>query len=312
MTNQFEDSIKELLHGVEQPQSPFDPRISLVEWGEEKQRAFLSRCSSLGHQGIIKEFSYLSPYLLPIPISNDRNNSLIPDFEVRGLATAIRLPFMSEEARNSAVLKLDRLDENTVLFLNRLKSLWLDSGNRQRLVIRKKKRLGDKKSGYEIQIEVTETEQENIKTKRYWLWEQRIGGEENPTEAELLRDAVSDLPGKWPELRKATVAFAVRIGGLYEKGKINIFLPTDLASGCAAHLSGPFYGDMSRTHIHFEHPYNQRLLTRIAKESLDVIRNSLARKSLDEAAAIIDLLSPFPSAGESGNRLVVSHPESLL
>lgn len=302
VTNQFEDSIKELLHGVEQPQSPFDPRIPLVEWGEEKQRAFLSRCSSLGHEWIIKEFSYLSPYLLPIPISNDRNNSLIPDFEVRGLATVIRLPFMSEEARNLAVLELDRLDENTVLFLNRLKSLWLDSGSRQRLVIRKKKRLGDKKSGYEIQIEVTETEQENIKTKRYWLWEQHIGGEENPTEAELLRDAVSDLPGKWPELRKATVAFAVRIGDLPEKGKINIFLPTDLASGCAAHLSGPFYGDMSRTHIHFEHPYNQHLLTRIAKESLDVIRNSLARKSLDEAAAIIDLLSPFPSAGESGNR----------
>jgi hypothetical protein len=302
VTRQFESPIKKLLQETDQPISPLDPRISLVEWGKEKLMAFRSRCSSLGHDWLVKELRYLSPYLLPLPIDINKKTAQVKKFEDRGFATVIRLPFISEKVRDFAISELESLDEKTVLFLDRVKNLWIDSGKRQRFVVRKKRRLSDSKSGYEVEIETTETEQEIVKRERYWLWEQTIGGEENLQEAELIQEAVSDLPGKWPELRKATFSIAVRLGEVSEKGKIHIFLPTELTSGCGAHLNGPFYGDISRAHINFAHPFNELLLSRIVEKVIDVVLYSLAGKGLDEARAIIDMLSPFPETGDSGSR----------
>ena len=302
VTKQFEDPIRKLFQGEDNPKSPLDPGTPLVEWGKEKLRAFRSRCASLGYDWLTKELSYLSPYLLPLPIYRDQERIQVRKFADRGFATVIRLPFASERARDLAVSEVERLDENTVLFLNRVKILWIDSGKRQRFVARKKQSLNDPFNRVEILIETTETDQENVKTERYWLWDQSIGGEENLQEAELIQEAVSDLPGRWPELRKATFAIAVRVGEIPEEGKINIFLPTELTSGCGAHFSGPFYGDISRAHIDFEHSFNQLLLTRIAKKAHGIVHYCLAGKGLEEARAIIDILSPFPDIGDSGDR----------
>lgn len=96
----------------------------------------------------------------------------------------------------------------------------------------------------------------------YWLWQETFGGDEEPEEKEELKEIVADLPGKWPELRKAQASIAVRVEDEPEEGCLNIYLPTKMESGCHAHFSAPFYGDMNRTIVEFdeENKYNQLLI----------------------------------------------------
>ena len=103
--------------------------------------------------------------------------------------------------------------------------------------------------------------------KKYWSWSVTIGGEDNPEGREEITSAIleDNLPGRWPELTKATVSLAVRMDKEPEQGRINIYLPTQLPTGCAAHFNGPFYGDMSRTDINFKKKFNKLLLQRIGR-----------------------------------------------
>ncbi|RDH87668.1 MAG: hypothetical protein DIZ78_03680 [endosymbiont of Escarpia spicata] len=187
------------------------------------------------------------------------------------------------------------MDESTVIFLQRLNKLRLVCCNEERCYYRAQNpRKADKTGGYEVTIgswmHNDEVNNGDIPV-RYWLWTRTIGGEKNPKEQGLIQAAVADLPGKWPDVEEATVAVAVRVGNMPEEGVLNIYLPTDVSSGCNAHFSAPFYGDMSRTNIKFEKPFNKLLLKTIAEKSADVIFSSLAGNGEEEAATILDLLA---------------------
>ena len=119
--------------------------------------------------------------------------------------------------------------------------------------------------------------------------------ENNPSEKKEILSAVADLPGKWPEVDEATVEIAAQVGNAPDDGVLNIYLPTQVPSGCAAHFSAPFFGDMSRTDIDFENPLNSLLLRTIAEKGVDVVLKSLSGKGEEEAAAIIDILAPTDS-----------------
>ena len=302
VTEQFEEPIRELLNGIDQPSIFPGADTLLIEWGEKRLCLFRSKFSSENFDFILSELGYLSPYMLPIPINASQKTDQIKKFEDSGFSTVIRLPFVSEDARDLAISIVDSLNENTILFLDRVKSFWIDSGKSQRLVERKKVSFNDPENRQEVVLEITQTGGDDVQSKRYWLWERTIGGEDNPAEREEIEEAVCDLPGKWPDLRKATVALAVKVDDCPEKGNINIFLPTELASGCGAHINGPFYGDISRTYIEFDHPINKLLLRKISEKALNVVFSTLAGKGLDEGRAIIDILSPFPDTGEHGSR----------
>lgn len=106
------------------------------------------------------------------------------------------------------------------------------------------------------------------------------------------------MPGKWQELREARVSIAVRIGDEPDTGAFSVFLPTLLQTGSATHVNAPFFADMSRTSIDFEHVYNLGLLNTARDLALEVIRTELAGQGEIEAQLIVDLLSP--KAGNVG------------
>jgi len=163
--------------------------------------------------------------------------------------------------------------------------------------------LSEKGDAQEIDVDVIVDETGYAKTKRYWLWKWLVGGEDNPEEAEEIRKAVSDLPGKWPKVRKAEVAMAVRVGESPEKGLISIFLPTEQSSGAACHLNAPFYGDIRRTKVVFDDKkfkFNKILIEKMAKRAADIASGHLAGKGLDEARAILDILVPISSQAANG------------
>ena len=234
----FEKPIQELLNGNDNPNLNIDCQVPLVDWGKGKLDAFRSRWQALGFERVASELRFLSPYLLPEPINTKDQTPSVRQFEEKGFATVVRLPFYSEKARDLALQKVEELDENTILFLNKAKSLWIETPRTKRFVTRKSHLLPDLGDAQQIDIDVLVDETDYADTKRYWLWRWMIGGKEKPKEAKEIHEAVSSLPGKWPEVRKAEISLAVRVGKIPEKGLISIFLPTEQTSGAACHLNG--------------------------------------------------------------------------
>jgi len=295
--NQFRDPIRELVKGNIRP-SPLDGDLPLVEWDQRKLKLFRSREDDTLEQ----ELACLSPYLLPIPSETFTQDTIIRDLEQQGFVTVIRLPLLSDAALALARKQIDNLREDTVLFLDKVRQLQIIVGEEFRTYERAEVPLSeDQEGGSEVWLSWGTDDERTGQSNghRYWIWKREIGGEANPEELNRLRSAVASLPGKWPELERATISIAVRVGELSDKGILNIYLPTGLPSGCAAHFNAPFYGDMSRTNIDFEEPLNKLLFNAIAEKTVDVVLNILAGKGPDEAAAIIDLLSPCDNEAEN-------------
>ena len=107
--------------------------------------------------------------------------------------------FLKRKGKALALEKVEELDENTILFLNKAKSLRIEIPLTKRLVTRKNHPLQDLVDAKEIKIDVLVDEAEYPDTKRYWLWKWIIGGKEKPLEAKEIQEAVSDLPENGPE-----------------------------------------------------------------------------------------------------------------
>jgi hypothetical protein len=303
VTKMFEAPIRQLLKGNDSSCSPLNKMIPLVDWGDGRLKTFRNLHSSKNDQWLKKELRYLSPYLLPIPIHSSDKTNAIKTYENQGYASIIRLPFKSESARTRAVKITEELDENTILFLDRVKSLSLNSGGKQRLIDRKVHKIDDPNEGQLITLEVIEDGAESYAKKQYFLWSAMFGGDNNPKERDEITKAIleDELPGRWPELTKATVSLAVRADGRLDQGRINIYLPTQLPTGCASHFNGPFYGDMSRTDIDFGKNYNELLLKRIGHMAIEIILESLAGGDVDQARAILDILAPSVEDAQAGS-----------
>ena len=295
----FESPIRRMVEGDNDVESPIASGELFLQWGNDRYESFRNRCLSFEKDWLPQELAFLSPYALPVPIDETKVTAKINDFEKRGFSTVIRLPFLSQQARELAVEKLDEMDESTVIFLQRLNVLRIVINSVEKSYQRDQDaRKNDQENGCEVKVTSSMPSAEKNNTtcaSRYWLWTKIIGGSDRPEERKEIKSVVVDLPGKWPAVEKATVAIAVQVGTDLVDGMINIYLPTEVPSGCAAHFSAPFYGDMSRTDIDFEKPFNQLLLKTIAEKSSDIILSSLAGSGEEEAAAIIDILAPLDS-----------------
>jgi hypothetical protein len=248
-------------------------------------------------QWIEQELAYLSPYLLPVPLSEDSKSKTVVEFEEAGFASLIRLPFRSVAAAELARKHLQVLDAGSLLFLDRISSLTVDAGDQNPIVYsrRQKTRSDTKHNGRDVLISTNS----KPPVARYLLWDRKLVVGKFP---EFAQAALHQLPGKWPQLREAVVSIGVRVDDFPERGSLSIFLPTLLGSGCSAHVNAPFFGDMSRTHIDFGNTDNQEasagavynifLLLETARLALSVIGQELAGRGLEEARAIVDLLAP--------------------
>jgi len=294
----FEGPIRRVVDGDNSVESPEAIGGRLLEWDDARYEYFRERCQSFSKDWLREELAFLSPYALPIPMDTQQAAPRVADFEQRGFSTVIRLPFLNDRAKEIATNKLEEMNESTAIFLQRVNELRLASKSHDRCYKRKQVfRNDDPEGGFEVQIATdgSESEEGQDYYRRYWLWKRTVGGESSPSEREKIQSAVTDLPGKWPEVDEATVEIAVQVGSEPDDGVLNIYLPTQVPSGCAAHFSAPFFGDMSRTDIDFENPLNSLLLRTIAEKGVDVIQKSLSGKGEAEAAAIIDILAPTDS-----------------
>ncbi len=292
-------AVAELLGGNPRVSCPLNPGDPLVEWRQERLEEFCGRVRGRGPEFLREELLCLSPYALPLPVSREFPKAL-RDFERRGFATVVRLPLKGERAVETVVDELDALTMQSVVFLRRLGSLCTRRGRTQRVFRRLERPIrGDPLGGVEVVVEAAEP---GAPSRRhiYRLWSRELGGPTDPEGACALEEAVRDLPGKWPEVRHALVALAVPWNGPREDGVLNIYLPTEVGSGCGAHLSGAFFGHMSRTHVPFGEPYNELLLDTLADLAVDLVLEAWVGGGTSEAKAVVDVLAP--TSDEAGKR----------
>lgn len=115
----------------------------------------------------------------------------------------------------------------------------------------------------------------DTRRRKFHVWTQVVGGDDDPDGAGNIRGAVAHLPNRWPEVRQATIGVAVEDALDAAEGVFVIFLPTEKKTGTGAHVNAPFYGSLDRRQIDFDKPYNELLLQKVEDVCLDADRKSV-------------------------------------
>ena len=271
----------------------------------ERLRSGAQRVQARGANSITdwlrEEIGYLSPYLLPWPLTE--RSTTVDDFEGRGFASVVALPLTSLAAVSLTGRKLAEITADSMLFLDNLKALTITTpkGSRtfRRSVVQRAN--GPRKLG-KVSIGCEDS------TRTFSVWRRKVQVSDMP---EPVQESIRGLPGQWPKLERAEIAVAVSDDGEPTPGKLSIFLPTALETGAALHINAPFFGDMSRTTISFDTEeegaqaggtYNEFLLHQAAVLGLEAISGDLAGRSVGEAANILDILAPIASESAAKDR----------
>ncbi|VWC77472.1 hypothetical protein BLA39750_00977 [Burkholderia lata] len=285
------EPITRLAEGGAAPEWSVTGEPIVDNWSNEMLAKFRRRVLSNAPGWLEGETKYLSPYLLPVPLT-ETQSLRVADLESRGFATVVRLPLKSAELRDYVVERMEQFSESTVLFLNKIGTLriLLPEGV-DRTFVRTSEPLDHGPDG--LCVSITDG---GDTPAQYWVWRKDLHIQSAPEE---FRKAVAALPGRWPEITDIAVSVAVRLGDQPDEGRFSIYLPTLVPTGSAVHVNAPFFGDMSRTSIPFEDAYNRQLLETAADLSLDVVRSKLAGQGQAEARAILDFLAPLGSSQAS-------------
>lgn len=268
----------------------------------DRLRAGVRRGATRGTRSITdwlrEEIGYLSPYLLPWPLTGRSNT--VDDLEDRGFASVVELPLSSPAAVALAERKLAEITADSALFLDNLKSLTIATPKGVRTFQRNilQPANGPRKLG-KVSISCEQS------TRTFSIWRRQVQVSDM---AEPVQESIRSLPGQWPNLKRAEIAVAVSDDRQPVPGKLSIFLPTALETGAALHINAPFFGDMSRTTISFDTDeegaqaggtYNEFLLHQAAILGLEAISFDLAGRSVCEAANVLDILAPFAADSEA-------------
>ena len=311
---QIAPAVRELVSGRLDTPLPLAPEHQLVSWHEHRLREFQSRIRAKPEGWLETELTQLSPYLLPVPLRGARP-ARIREYADEGYATVVRLPLVSQAAADLVSARLTQLavDEAAILFLEHLESIRIRTDRDDVVLRRVSRKRGDPLQGERVTVErvvdnaPAATSRAPELRRSFWLWSRVFGGDDSPAEALEIQQAAASLPGRWPEIRKATLSAAVEVSlGEPKPGRYSIVLPTDLPTGFAAHFSGPFYGTMDRRSIQFETSpgdagrtsLNALFLRYLARMVADVVDRVLLGKGVQEAAAILDALAPLPQVRE--------------
>ncbi len=271
----------------------------IVDWSIDLLSKFRRRVRAKGEDWMRGEVTFLSPYLLPVPLLTPIGDRLA-NYEKCGFATVIRLPLKEKDKHQLVCTLMDGLSQSTMLFLDRASSLTLGRGDGEAQVMERKSLGLRDEAGRELLV----ISSSNGKKDAFSLWTKKTQVGSCP---ESFRAAVRALPGRWPEITEIAVTVAVKLGERPHPGQFSIYLPTTLRTGSATHVNAPFYSNMSRTVIDFSDTYNQYLLELTADLLIDVVQHGLAGQGEPEAGAIVDLLAPFsddPLARERWGTLV--------
>lgn len=301
------------LRGLE-ARSPFDPMLPLVDWSPEQHQQYLTRLSAAGVVAAEEAKTYLSPYIMPLPIIESALD--VEQLLADGYVTVVRLPLdggrtgTSDDAVRSVAEQLRALDARATVFLPHLQALVINIDGERRIV----ERVVDSDivtrgprsyRAQHILVGHSDLLSGENTTQKFNVWTRVLGGADKADEAERIRAVVRHLPNRWPEVRKVVVGVATEEAATARSGVFVIFLPTEVTTGTGALVNAPFYGSLSRRQIDFDDPYNDLLLGAVVDLVLDVVTDFVDAPAEDwKARAVVDLLSSTSAVGGKTWKLV--------
>ena len=161
--------------------------------------------------------------------------------------------------------------------------------------------------------------------KKQWLLVRRTIGRSQPGREEdaqreklALNDAAKNLPNRnWKNIETATVTVAVPVPEIIEgsigcDGMLCIGLPTKMCTGTPLWIDSHFHGNIPRTEVYWDQPFNEILLEEAVALSADLIECLKSDSSLDRRrlASLALEKSSENSSSEFCKRLYIG-PEAL-
>ena len=299
-SDQVAEAVREVeRHGLN-ARSPFDPvGRPLVDWSPEQMEQFRGRLQEI--DGASEAQGFLSPYLLPLPLTDTRPE--VESLMDAGHVSVVRLPLdggsagTSQEALQSVKDQLQGLDARSMVFLPHLEELVIDVDDERRIlerIIDREAELSNcqRTRHHQLLVGHSGPTPDETTTRQFQIWTRPIGGDDDPEQAERIRTVVQHLPNRWPKVRQVTVGIAVEESATPQQGVFVIFLPTEMTTGTGAYINAPFYSSLDRRQINFHDPYNEMLRESVLDLCLDVVAGLVSGQAEDwRARAVIDVLS---------------------
>lgn len=288
------------LLGVRLDQPVFDEATRV-----EKLRSLLEADRDL----VRTEVEYLSPYSLPLPLSGSDLPDVVQELQREGCVTVIELALNDHDAVESVRAAIGQLDSDYLLFTHRIHRLSVlhrrpdpEEPDVSIDCVRTQIGAGDPLCAPDglLGIRIRASWMDGTETSRnWWLHSGTLDGPD-------LIHALRQLPKRWHEVTEVELSVALerRVGAPPEAGRYSIFLPTQQSTGSALWVNGPFFGNVARTHIPVDAPYNDLLLDKGISLAVEMLDRLLAAGDSEEASlAAIDLLDPRDVKGEVPKRL---------
>ena len=288
--------------------SPFNSSERLVDWKEDQLRRYRDRLTEEGLDGPNEARDFLSPYDIPLPIDERRDevDELLRDEYV----TIVCLPLdggrtgESKDAVTAVRSQIEGLlNISTTLFLPKLRQLVVAIDDEKTVVERRVEMddaFGAKRQSRSQKVRISRMSTSGKENETNWfrIWMRELGGRQDTEWAKRIHRTVQHLPNKWPEVDSVKVGIAVRKGEEAAKGRFVIFLPTEMETGTGAHINAPFFGSLDRRRIQFDDEYNRMLLDCVVDLSLDVVQDLVAAEPDDACGrAIVDILASHDDVG---------------
>ena len=305
VSDRVAEAVREVERSGPDAQSPFDPGRPLVDWSPEQMEQFRRRLREIDGASEAEEF--LSPYLLPLPITDTRPE--VESLMGTGHVSVVRLQLdggragTCQEALRSVKDQLQGLDARSMVFLPHLEKLVIDVDGKRRIlerIVDTEVELSNCQRTRHHQLLVGRsgpTPGEST-TRQFQVWTRIIGGDDDPEQTKRIHTVVQHLPNRWPEVRQVTVGVAVEESATPQQGVFVIFLPTEMTTGTGAYINAPFYSSLDRRQIKFDDSYNEMLRESVLDLCLDVVAGLVSGQTEDwRARAVIDILSSTAPAG---------------
>ena len=305
VSDQVAEAVREVERRGPDARSPFDQGRPLVDWSPEQMEQFRRRVEKINGANEAKKF--LSPYLIPLPITGTRPE--VESLMDAGHVSVVRLRLdggragTCQEALRSVKDQLQDLDARSMVFLPHLEKLVIDVDGERRIL----ERIIDSDVEFsncqrsrhqQLLVGCSGPTPDETTTRQFQIWTRIIGGDDDPEHAERIHTVVQYLPNRWPEVRQVTVGVAVEAIATPQQGVFVIFLPTEMTTGTGAYINAPFYSSLDRRQIDFHDPYNEMLRERVLDLCLDVVARLVSGQAEDwRARAVIDILSSTAPAG---------------
>lgn len=294
--------------------SPFDNSERLVDWTENQLDTYRDRLFNDSLNATNEVQSYLSPYDIPLVINESRDE--VSELLANGHVSVVCLPLdggRTKDALNameSVCNQLESLlDISTILFLPHLTTLIVqidDERTEMHRNVQEDHPFGQHQHSrcQKVCISLNTSTTKESQSECFRMWHRSLGGQEDPSWATLIHEAVQHLPNNWPKLNSLELAVAVKEHEQVTEGRFVIFLPTEMKTGTGAHINAPFFGSLNRRDIDFEDKYNKLLLQCVVDLSLDAVRELMLEDPHESSGrAIVDILASRDEVGKTGTSM---------